>query len=280
MVSLMTASAPHSPSLKPSFFKTTMLCGAMLLALGTVQAQPAKPAAMATVNGTAIPLSLFEGNVQVNVARGQRDSAELRQVIREELIAREVLAQEATRLNLDKTPEAQDQWAQIRQTFMVDLLLNDDLRKTPITDAKIKAEFDRQVAALKDQQQYKISLIVSATEADAKAILARLRKGESFAKLAAEKSLDATKEKGGDVGWVLPTQILPAISNVMVNLNKGTLVAAPIQTQAGWNVIKVEDKRPFQAPSLAEASNEVRATLIQQQRADLVKRLRDAAKVQ
>jgi len=235
---------------------------------------------MATVNGVSISEALLDHNVQVNVARGQRDTPELRQVIREELITRETLAQEAARLNLDKTAEAQMQWAQMRQTFMVELLLSDYLKRNPITDAKIKADFDRQIIAMKDEQQYKIGLIVAPNEAEAKALLVRLRKGEAFTKLATEFSLDASKNSGGDVGWVLPSQILPAISNVMVNLNKGALSAAPIQTQAGWNIIKVEDKRAFKAPTFDEAKNEIRVALIQQQRAELVKRLRDAAKVQ
>lgn len=258
----------------------SVLCAAMLLAGGQTYAQSKATGTMATVNGVAIPEALLEHNIQVNVARGQRDTPELRQVIKEELIARETLAQEAARLNLDKTPDAQIQWAQLRQTFMVELLLSDYLKRNPITDAKIKVDFDRQIAAMKDEQQYKIGLIVTPSEAEAKALLARLRKGEAFAKLATAHSIDASKNNGGDVGWVLPSQILPAISNVMVNLNKGALSAAPIQTQAGWNIIKVEDKRAFKAPTFDEAKNEIRVALIQQQRAELVKRLRDAAKVQ
>lgn len=269
--------------MKCTLFKSSIfsvLCAALVLASGQVGAQNKATGTMSTVNGVAIPNALLEHNIQVNVARGQRDTPELRQVIKDELITREVLAQEAARLSLEKTSEAQAQWAQLRQTFMVELLLNDYLKKNPITEAKIKAEFDRQVAAMKDQQQYKISLIVLPTEAEAKTVLARLRKGEVFSKLATEKSIDASKNGGGDVGWVLPSQILPAISNVMVNLNKGALSAAPIQTQAGWNIIKVEDKRAFKAPSFDEAKNEIRGALMQQQRAELVNRLRASAQVQ
>lgn len=260
--------------------KLSVFCTALLLAGGLVHAQSKAPGTMSTVNGVAIPNTLLEHNVQVNVARGQRDTPELRQVIKEELIAREALAQEAAKLKLDKTPEAQTQLSQLRQTFMVELLLNDYLKKNPITDASIKAEFERQVQAMKDQQQYKVSLIVTPTEAEAKAVLAQLRKGELFSKVASDKSIDASKNRGGEVGWVLPSQILPAISNVMVNLNKGALSAAPIQTQTGWNIIKVEDIRAFQVPSFDDAKNEIRVALLQQQRAELVNRLRASAKVQ
>ena len=143
----------------------------------------------------------------------------------------------------------------------------------------MKTEFDRQIAAMKDEQQYRLSLIVMATEAEAKAVLARLKKGESFTKLASELSLDPSKKNSGEVGWVVAAQILPAISNVMVNLTKGGLSVAPIQTPAGWNIIKLEDKRAFVAPSFDLAKNDIRQMLSQQQRFEYVKMLRDKAKV-
>lgn len=247
---------------------------------GSVAHAQNKPAgAVASVNGVAIPQTLLDQNVRVNIAQGQRDTPELRQAIQDELVNREVLAQESARLGLDKTAEAQAQWAQVRQTFMVEILLNDYARRNPITEDALKAEFDRQIAAMKEEQQYRISLIVTATEAEAKAILARLKKGESFSKLASELSIDPSKKNSGEVGWVVAAQILPAISNVMVNLTKGGLSAAPIQTPAGWNIIKLEDKRAFVAPSYELAKNDIRQMLLQKQRFDYVKTLRDKAKV-
>lgn len=268
------------------FTAASALCSVFLLATSSSLAQP-KPAApieptgvMATVNGVQIPSSLLEQNVNANVAQGQRDTPELRQLLKDELINREILAQEAAKLGLDKTAEAKTQLAQMRQTLMVELLLNDLIKKNPITDVQIKAEYDQRVQALKNEQEYKVALIVTSTEEEAKALIVQLNKGESFEKIATEKSIDPSKAKGGQVGWVLPAQILPAISNVMVNLNKGALAVAPIRTQAGWNIIKVEDKRAYQAPGLNEAKNDIRQGLQQQQRADFVKRLRDGAKVQ
>lgn len=273
-------------------FKSSAVCAVLLLVTAVSQAQPkaastanapagnAQSAVMATVNGVAIPESLLEQNVRANVAQGQRDTPELRQVLKEELISREILAQEAAKLGLDKTAEAKAQLAQLRQTLLVELLLNDNLKKNPVTDVKIKAEYDRRVEALKNEEEYKVGLIVTQTESEAKAILARLNKGEPFDKIATEQSIDPSKTRGGDVGWVLPAQILPAISNVLVNLKKGSIAVAPIRTQAGWNIIKLEDKRAYQPPSLNNARNDIRQALIQQQRADLVKKLRDAARVQ
>lgn len=260
-----------------SNFLVVLLIVGLASPLASAHTKPAS--AVASVNGVAIPQALLDQNVRVNIAQGQRDTPELRQAIRDELVNREVLAQESARLGLDKTADAQAQWAQVRQTFMVEILLNDYARRNPITDAAIKAEFDRQIAAMKDEQQYRVSLIVTATEPEAKAILARLKKGEAFAKLASELSIDPSKKNSGEVGWVVAAQILPAISNVMVNLTKGSLSVAPIQTPAGWNIIKLEDKRAFVAPSYDLAKNDIRQMLLQKQRFDYVKTLRDKAKV-
>lgn len=244
-----------------------------------VHAQSKSAASLVNVNGVSIPESMMDQNVRLNVAQGVKDSPELRQALKEELINREVLAQESIKKKLDKTPEAQEQFALLRQTFLIELLLSDYLKNNPVTDAEIKADYDRQVTAMASAQQYRLSLIVVKTEDEAKDVLARLNKGESFTKLAADKSIDPSKKEGGDVGWVLPSQILPAISNVMVNLRKGGLSAAPIQTPVGWNLIKMEDTRPFKAPSLEESKDNVRQMLMQQKRLAYVKKLRDAAKV-
>jgi peptidyl-prolyl cis-trans isomerase C len=257
-------------------FVTLLLVG---LSVSLAHAQNKPAGAVASVNGVVIPQTLLDQNVRVNIAQGQRDTPELRQAIQDELVNREVLAQESARLGLDKTAEAQAQWAQVRQTFMVEILLNDYARRNPITEDALKAEFNRQIAVMKEEQQYRISLIVTATEADAKVVLARLKKGESFSKLASELSIDPSKKNSGEVGWVVAAQILPAISNVMVNLTKGGLSAAPIQTPAGWNIIKLEDKRAFVAPSYELAKNDIRQMLLQKQRFDYVKTLRDKAKV-
>ena len=260
-----------------SSFLVVLLIVGLASPLASAHTKPAS--AVASVNGVAIPQALLDTNVRVNIAQGQRDTPELRQAIRDELVNREVLAQESARLGLDKTADAQAQWAQVRQTFMVEILLNDYARRNPITEDALKAEFDRQIVAMKDEQQYRVSLIVTATEPEAKAILARLKKGEAFAKLASELSIDPSKKNAGEVGWVVAAQILPAISNVMVNLTKGSLSVAPIQTPAGWNIIKLEDKRAFVAPSYDLAKNDIRQMLLQKQRFDYVKTLRDKAKV-
>jgi peptidyl-prolyl cis-trans isomerase C len=238
--------------------------------------------AAATVNGVSITEKLLENNIRVNVQQGQQDSPELRRLILDELIARELLAQEAARMGLDKTAQAQDQFVMLRQGFMIDLVVNDYLGKNPVSDSDVRAEYDRQVALTADgaaAQQYSISQILLGSEADARAVLAALKGGQKFDDLARAKSVDASKEQGGNLGWVLPGQIMPAISNVMVNLSKGAVTQSPIQTQMGWHVLKVDDIRPFKVPSFEDSKNQIYQGLMQNKRLMLLNKVRETAKV-
>lgn len=231
---------------------------------------------VASVNGTAIPDSQFNEMLTQALNQGQKDSPELRNAIKEELINREIVAQAATKSGLDKTPEAKQLWAQIRQNFLIDLYWADYSKRNPITDEQVKAEYDRDIAQLQQagiKEQYKVSLITVATQAEAEGISAQLKKGASFEKLVKEKSIDPSKAQGGVVGWVLRSQLNPEIGAAVIKLSKGG-VTNPIQTQSGWNIVKVDDKRPFKAPTLAEAQNQIRQEQQRRQRIELINKLR------
>ena len=237
---------------------------------------------VAIVNGVGISAALFEKTVKANVDKGQKDTPELRNAIKEELISRELVAQDTQKKGLDKTPEAQEQLAQIRQNFLIELNMADFMKKNPVTEAELKAEYDRQIGLLGEPgkiQEYQISQIVTQTQPDAKAALARIQKGEAFAKVAKEVSINPSKEGGGSLGWVLPGQILPSIGNVIVNLDKGGITAQPIETPYGWNIIKVDDKRAFTPPSLEQAKEQVQLAVLQAKKAAYIKKIRDAAKI-
>jgi peptidyl-prolyl cis-trans isomerase C len=259
-----------------------LLIFAATFASGMVKADNDLPSGViATVNGTAIPQSLLDQSVQASVRQGQKDSPELRQAIKNELIGREVVAQEATRLNLDKTPTAQQQFAQLKQNFLIDLAVIDYLTKHPATESDLRSFYDRQVKELTDAQQYKLRLITVATEAEAKSLLSQINKSKSdvFPALAKEKSIDASKQTSGALDWVVSTQIIPAIGNVIVNLPKGGVAASPIQTPAGWNIVRVEDKRPFKAPAFEDSKNQLANEWAQKMRMEYAQQLRNAAKI-
>ena len=245
-------------------------------------ASQAADAPVAVVNGVSIAARLMDRNVQANVAQGQKDTPELRAALKQELVARELMVQEAQKRGLDKLPATQDALAGMRQNLLIELVLNDEFTKNPITEAELKAEYERQVKALKsagDLQQFQISTIVLATEADARSVMTAVRSGQAFDDLAKSRSMDPSKDKGGDLGWFLPDQIAPAISNVVVNLAPGAVSAAPIQVGPYWHVVKLMAKRPYQVPGFDESKNLLQAAVVQSRRAALLKKLTDAAVV-
>ena len=252
----------------------------VLLSQGAFAATKAPVDAAATVNGVAIPNALIERSVSLNVQQGKQDTPELRQLIKEEFINREVLAQQAAKLGLDKTPEGQAAFAEMKHNFMVELFLADYDKRHPISDSALKTEYDRQITAIGDSAyEYRLSHIVTKTEADARNAMARVKKGEPFSKVAKDTSIDPSAKDGGTLGWLLPSQIVPAIANVVVNLTEGGMAAAPISTPGGWQVIRLEEKRQFKAPKYDDVIPQLRAGLLQQQRVEAIKKLREAAKV-
>lgn len=257
----------------------SLFCAFSLCTLGCAMAADDP---VAVVNGVAIAARLMDRNVEANVAQGQKDTPELRAALKQELVARELMAQEAQKRGLDKLPATQETLMAMRQNLLIDLVLNDEFSKKPIAEAELKAEYERQVNALKaagDLQQFQISSIVLSSEADARSVMMSLRAGQAFDALAKSRSMDPSKDKGGELGWFLPDQIAPAISNVVVNLATGAVSAAPIQVGPYWHVVKLSAKRPYQVPGFEESKNLLQAAVVQNRRAALLKKLSDAAVV-
>jgi peptidyl-prolyl cis-trans isomerase C len=272
----MTPSKLHRIS-----YTTAAICA--LWFSGSALAQNAARAAnAATVNGQTISSVLLEQVVSANISQGQADSPELRQILLEELINRELVAQDAVKKGLDKTPQAVIQLQQARQAVLVDLAIADYFAKNPINDAALQAEYKRQIdalTALGPLQQYQLRLLVLPTEAQAREAIRNINQGRSMEEIVRKDSTDPTSNNGGLMDWLLPSQLLPVISNVVVNLSKGQVTAAPILTQGGWNVIRVENTRPFVPPKMEESTEQLRASLVQQRRSAYLTQLREAAKI-
>lgn len=236
---------------------------------------------VAVVNGKTLSTALLDQNIQTNIAQGLSDTPELRKALVEELVNRELLAQDALKKDLDGDPIVKLQLEQVKKNLLADVAFNHFVSKQTITEDQLKLEYDNQIKALEvtgNVQQYKIAQILVASKEKSSEVIMRLKK-EPFDKLARELSIDASRANGGELGWILPNQIIPAISNVMVNMAKGSTSATAIQTNAGWHIIKVEDKRPFKIPSYAESKDRIRLSLIQQMRYNYIQELRKSAKI-
>jgi peptidyl-prolyl cis-trans isomerase C len=248
---------------------------------GAAHAQDKVPAGhIALVNSIPLPTALFAQVLQNNAAQGVKETPEIRNLVRSELIGRAALSQEAVKLGLDKQEKTLSQMELMKQNLLAEILIEDHFTKNPITEASLRADYDRQLVLLKDAKEFKIRDIVLPDEASAKLALANVRKGEDFVKVAKEKSIDISKAEGGDLGWLLAEQIDPLVANVVLNLSKGAIAAAPIRVQNTWHIIKLEDIRNFSPPKFDDAKGQIRQALVQKQRNEFINKILSAAKVQ
>ena len=224
----------------------------------------AQSGAVAKVNGVTIPQSRADILIKEMAAQGRPDTPEMRDMIKQELINREVVAQEAIKKGLDKKPEVAIQIDLQRQAVLINAYLQDYLKANPVTDDDVKKEYER-VKATAATREYKVRHILVESEDEAKQIIAQLKKGASFDKLAGEKSKDqGSKGRGGDLDWATPARYVPAFGQAITKLKKGQLTDAPVQTQFGWHVIRVDDERPAKFPSYEEAKPQIEQQLRQQ----------------
>jgi peptidyl-prolyl cis-trans isomerase C len=160
-----------------------------IFGLVTMAAQAQSTGVVAKVNGVEIPQSRLELMVKANVAQGQQDGPEMRKALRENLIAEEILAQEAVKKRLDLDPDVVTQLAMSRQAVLVRAYQADYIRNNAVSEDTLRKEYDVLKVQMGDKE-YKARHILVETEAEAKDIIAKLKKGTKFAKLAEEKSLD------------------------------------------------------------------------------------------
>ncbi|HEY5896436.1 MAG TPA: peptidylprolyl isomerase [Burkholderiales bacterium] len=240
---------------------------------------PAKET-IATVNGVPVPSSRMDFMLQQQRSRGTPDNDQTRSMIREELVNREVVAQEAQRAGLAKNPDVQMQIDLARQEILVGAYLRDWVRKHPVSDAEVQKEYDRAKSQSGDKE-YRARHILVETEDEAKSIIAQLNKGAKFDELATKSSKDnGSKERGGDLDWNVPAAFDKTFSDAMVKLDKGKYTDTPVHTRFGYHVIRLDDVRETQFPPLAQVKPRIQQQLTQHKVDELVRELRAKAKVQ
>jgi len=251
----------------------------LLIAAVTVTANIAQAESI-KVNGVTIPQSRLDLIVKNATTQGQADTPELRKKIKDEMVDREILVQEAAKKGLDKNPEVATQIEIQRQSVLINAFLQDYVKAHPISDDAMKKEYE-QVKAQSGSKEYKARHILVETEAEAKQIIAQLKKGGNFEKIAGEKSKDSgSKAQGGNLDWSVPNRYVPPFAQALAKLKKGQFTDAPIQTQFGWHVIRLDDERAAKFPSFEEAKPAIQQQLQQQTVNKLIADLRAKAKIE
>ncbi len=193
------------------------------------------------------------------------------------LIDEQLVVQKAQADKLAETPDFAKKMAYLRDKALMETLLG-NVAKEAATDAAIKATYDEAAKNQKPETEYHAHHILVASEDEAKKVLARLKGGEDFAKVAGEVSKDPGS-KGGDLGWFTKDRMVPEFGDAAAKLKPGEL-SEPVKSQFGWHIIKLDETRPKTFPPLDQIKDQVARYVVQKAQSDLVMKLRDGAKIE
>lgn len=229
-------------------------------------AAPLYAQTVATVNGKAIQQADLDQFVKLLVTQGATDSPELREQVKQEMINRQVAVQAAEKAGLDKQGSVKQEVELARQGILVRALLADHLEKNPVTDAQVQAEYDKIKAAQGDRKEYKVRHILVADEKKAQDLTKQIKdKKVSFEAAAKKDSTDpGSGNNGGDLGWAPSSNYVPEFAQAVEGLKKGETTAAPVKSQFGWHIIRLEDSRPLEFPPLEQVKPQIQEMLRQQ----------------
>ena len=205
--------------------------------------------------------------------------SELFQRVLDEVVDQKLLAAEAIRRGLDKSPAAQRRLAAARERILGDMVVEGAVNSA-VNETAIQALYQEQLNLNRRGDEYRARQIVTPDQASAEAIRKQLASGGSFDKLAAEHSSDAeTKSSGGDLGYFTPDVMPAAYGKVLWGAKPGQ-VLGPFQSDAGWVLLKVEDRRKQAPPTLDSSRPQIVRFLTYAQVGDLLKALRGKGRVQ
>jgi peptidyl-prolyl cis-trans isomerase C len=236
---------------------------------------------VATVDGQAIT----EEDVRIALDElgptlpQQLDAAQRRSYAIDYLVDLKIVANQAAKDKLAEAPEFKKRLDQTRDRLLMEAILTREGEKGASEEAMRKF-YDETVKGLKPAQEVKARHILVETEAEAKTALDRVKKGEDFAKVAAELSKDpGSGKEGGDLGWFEKERMVPEFAEAAFKLDKGQ-VSDPVKTQFGFHIIKTEDKRDKQPPAYEAVKEQLKRYMVQKAQQDFVLKLRETAKVE
>ena len=200
--------------------------------------------------------------------------------LRDEIIAREIFAQEAHNRGLDATDDYKNQLELTKQSILIRELFTDFQKKNPVTDEEVKAEYDK-FAAANAGKEYRARHILVEKEDQAKDIIAKINKGAKFEDLAKKLSKDpGSGANGGDLDWANPSSYVKEFSDALVGLSKGKMTDKPVKSQFGFHVIRLDDVREAQLPKFDEVKPQISQQLFQQKMSKFQEDLRSKAKIE
>lgn len=178
------------------------------------------------------------------------------------------------------TAEFKKKLALARTKLLMETLLQQE-GKAAVTDAEMHKVYQDAIKQVGDEKEVRARHILVETEDEGKQLIAQIKKGGSFEKLATEKSKDqGSKGRGGDLDWATPARYVPEFGQAITKLKKGQMTDAPVKSQFGWHVIRVDDERPAKFPSFEEVKPQIEQQMRQQTVNKVFTDLRAKAKIE
>lgn len=250
------------------------------IALAVLAVSSAWAQNVAIVNGKPVPTARVDALTQQIAAQGKPVTPEMTAQIKDEVINREIFMQEAQKRGIDGSDGYKTQMELARQAIMIRELFSDYQKKNPVTDSDIKAEYEK-FAAANGGKEYRASHILVESEDLAKKLTADLKKGGKFADIAKKNSKDpGSGANGGDLDWANASSYVAEFSQALVKLEKGKITDAPVKTQFGYHIIRLDDTRQAQLPPVDQVKPQIAQQLSQQKLQAFQKEMRDKAKIE
>lgn len=236
---------------------------------------------VARVNGQPILRSEVKAAIAQLPAQFQGMPQErLFQPILDQMIANRIVAQAAEQAGVEETPEFRTRFAAMRERLLQQTYLEQEIDKR-LTDERLREVYEKIKAENPPQPELRARHILVEDEARAKEIVAELEGGADFAEIAARESKDpGSAAEGGDLGWFSPEVMVPEFSQAALALEPGAYTTEPVQSQFGWHVIKLEERRTPEFPPFEELRDQLAEQQAQTEAQAVVEELRKAAEVE
>jgi len=239
---------------------------------------PAK--VLATVNGKDITVGEVDqaaGDLDPQFARLPAEQRRLAALAA--LIDIKAMADEAAKEKLDQSDEFKSRMEFLRERALHNEYFKDAV-VDKISDADVRARYDKEIAAIPPQNEVRARHILVKTKEEAEAIIKKLEGGAKFEDLAKESSTDGTAANGGDLGYFSEGQMVPEFEKAAFALKPGEYTKKPVQSQFGFHVIQLEDRRTKQPPAFDQVSEQIRSIIMRERYVEMVKKLRDGMKIE
>lgn len=242
---------------------------------------PAKDPVVATVNGQAIRLSEIQAMQQELPPQYRNMPLEaVFPALLDRLISAKLVVIEGRKHKVQDDAAYKKRLAMVEEQVLQQFWIEKEIAKA-VTPETLKAKYEAKIKAMPPEEEVKARHILLAKEDEAVAVIAELKKGGSFEKIAREKSTDkASGADGGDLGWFKKSDMVPEFASAAFAMEKGKVSEAPVKTQFGFHVIEVQDRRQAAPPSFDDMAEQLREEMTRDTVTTLLNGLRASAKIE